>query len=210
MTQHQISQGYHPSLGSMFHRPSHTSHSALLFQTPESVPHPHHQIYQQHPPNKSQPPHAPYATGPGTRPPLPPKEMVIPPPGGSDPVARELKSVSFPRDCLNRFTSIASINTAKNRETCGLLLGKDKGARYVVSTLLIPKQHSTSDTCAMDEEELVMQFTEERSLITLGWVRHHLYWWIRAQCLPDLYCRYTHIRRSLVSCFIRMAGRTLT
>lgn len=55
-------------------------------------------------------------------------------------------------------------------ETCGLLLGKDRGSKYVVSTLLIPKQHSTSDTCTMDEEELVMRFTEERGLITLGWV----------------------------------------
>jgi len=175
MTQHQISQGYHPSLGSMFHRPSPTSHSALLFQNPESASHPHPQIYQQHPPNKSQTPRAPYTAGPGTRPPLPPKEMIASPPGRSDPVARELKSVSFPRECLNRFTSIASINTARNRETCGLLLGKDKGRRFVVTTLLIPKQHSTSDTCTMDEEELVMQFTEERSLISLGWVRRHPY-----------------------------------
>jgi STAM-binding protein len=54
-----------------------------------------------------------------------------------------------------------------------LLLGKDKGGRFIVTTLLVPKQHSTSDTCTMDEEELVMQFTEERSLITLGWVRRH-------------------------------------
>jgi hypothetical protein len=42
--------------------------------------------------------------------------------------------------------------------------------RYVVSTLLIPKQHATSDTCTMDEEEGVLGFTEERGLITLGWV----------------------------------------
>ncbi|KAF8909811.1 hypothetical protein CPB84DRAFT_1765566 [Gymnopilus junonius] len=60
-----------------------------------------------------------------------------------------------------------------NRETCGLLLGKDKGHKYSVTTLLIPKQHSTSDTCTMDEEELVLQFTEERSLITLGWIHTH-------------------------------------
>lgn len=40
----------------------------------------------------------------------------------------------------------------------------------MVTVLLIPRQHSTSDTCTMDEEELVMQFTEERVLITLGWV----------------------------------------
>jgi STAM-binding protein len=81
-----------------------------------------------------------------------------------------------------------------NRETCGLLLGKlyfdgeepgsrsspekNKGAgkrgegegQYVVTTLLVPKQHGTSDMCSMDEEELVMQFVDERSLITLGWV----------------------------------------
>ncbi|KAG1840891.1 hypothetical protein C8R48DRAFT_765867 [Suillus tomentosus] len=31
------------------------------------------------------------------------------------------------------------------------------------------KTHSTSYTCTMDEEELVLQLTEERSLITLGW-----------------------------------------
>jgi hypothetical protein len=104
---------------------------------------------------------------------------------GLDP---KLLAVSFPRDCLDRFISIASINTAQNRETCGLLLGKDKGRRYVVTTLLIPKQHSTSDTCAMDEEELVTRFTEERSLITLGWVCRHLRWWIRVQYSSGHYC----------------------
>src|SRR6267154_656225 len=126
MSQHQISQGYHPSLSSIFHRQSHTSPST---------------------------------------------------PRRSDPVARELRTVSFPRDCMDWFTSIASINTSKNRETCGLLLGTNKGGRYVVTTLLIPRQHATSDTCAIDEEELVTQFSEERSLITLGWVCRHLCWW---------------------------------
>jgi STAM-binding protein len=175
MSQHQISQGYHPSLDSMFHRPSHTSHSGMLFQTLKSATHRHHNHYQHPLPKKSQPVQAPYTTGPSIRVPQPPpKEMAAPASGRADPVARELKTVTFPRDCLNKFTSIASINTARNRETCGLLLGKDHGSRYVVTTLLIPKQHSTSDTCAMDEEELVMQFTEERSLITLGWVCCHI------------------------------------
>jgi hypothetical protein len=148
MSQHQISQGYHPS----FRRQSHTSYST---------------------------------------------------PRGSDPVAHnpKLKIVSFPRDCMSWFTSIASINTAKNRETCGLLLGEDKGGRYVVTTLLIPKQHATSDTCAIDEEELVMQFTEKRSLITLGWVCRHLCSWTRAQCSLVRYCQiHTHPKQSCV-CF---------
>ncbi|KAH9996099.1 hypothetical protein BJV77DRAFT_193598 [Russula vinacea] len=58
---------------------------------------------------------------------------------GSDPVRRELRTVSFPHSCLNRFASIASIKTGRNRETWGLFLGKDKDRRYVVTTLLIPK-----------------------------------------------------------------------
>lgn len=117
-------------------------------------------------------------------PPIPPKEPPPPPPvpipvqapprivpsTSKDPNIHELKTVRLPRDCLPKFVSIARVNTLQNRETCGLLLGKDKGNKYVVSTLLIPKQRATSDTCTMDEEELVLQFTEERHLITLGWV----------------------------------------
>ena len=83
---------------------------------------------------------------------------------------KPLKGVSLPKECLPRFLAIAKVNTEMNKETCGLLLGKDKGHKYTVTTLLIPKQSSTSDTCTMLEEELVLLFTEERSLITLGWV----------------------------------------
>ncbi|KAK0499135.1 hypothetical protein EDD18DRAFT_1070265 [Armillaria luteobubalina] len=87
--------------------------------------------------------------------------------------SRDLKHVNLPRECLPRFIAIAKVNTMINRETCGLLLGKDKGHKFVVTTMLIPKQHSTSDTCTMDEEELVLRFTEERNLITLGWIHTH-------------------------------------
>ncbi|KAG1836923.1 hypothetical protein C8R48DRAFT_793093 [Suillus tomentosus] len=98
------------------------------------------------------------------------------------------RRLSLPRKCLPRFLSIASLNTARNRETCGLLLGKDKGNKFTVTTLLIPRQHSTSDTCTMDEEELVLQFTEEPSLITLGWL-----------CFLRLSCIHTHPSQS---CFM--------
>lgn len=129
---------------------------------------------------------SPYQPPPPSRPPLPPpppmhhepshhrQDSARIQPSAADPVNHNLKNVNFPRDCLHRFLSIAAVNTSMNRETCGLLLGKDKGSKYVVTTLLVPKQHSTSDTCTMDEEELVMMFTEERSLITLGWVRPNL------------------------------------
>ncbi len=124
-------------------------------------------------------------------------------------VAQKLRAVSFPRDCLSWFKSIASINTAQNRETCGLLLGKDKGRSYVVTTLLIPKQHATSDTCVIDKEELLTKFTEERSLITLGWVCRHLCWWTRGQCSLVRYCQiHTHPMQSCV-CFVEMLGRAM-
>ncbi|KAK7045217.1 MPN domain-containing protein [Favolaschia claudopus] len=123
-----------------------------------------------------------------------------------------LRTVLLPHATLPRFLAIASVNTARNLETCGLLLGREvvKGLclrffpsslscslslgralvtdecvvgstsggenprmRYVVETLLIPKQHATSDTCTMDEEEGVLEFTERRGLITLGWIHTH-------------------------------------
>lgn len=111
----------------------------------------------------------PYVPPPSAPPFVPPEA----PRAGRDPVPNELKHVSLPRECLPRFLSIAALNTSMNRETCGLLLGKDRGRKFVVTTLLIPKQRATSDTCTMEEEELVLQFTEERSLITLGWIHTH-------------------------------------
>ncbi|KAI0943640.1 hypothetical protein AcW1_002756 [Taiwanofungus camphoratus] len=211
MSQHQLRQGYVPSLQSMFSKPSSESRapdSSLLFDSKPSG-----NLYSGILPRTSTPVSAPvippYPThmpvpeshnrhgsitypqtgrrGPspsGARypPSLPAKDSAHPTPQSSlsaprivqstsaDSSVRELKTIKLPRECLPRFLSIARINTSQNRETCGLLLGKDKGSKFVVTTLLIPKQHSTSDTCTMDEEELVLQFTEERHLITLGWV----------------------------------------
>ncbi|KAI6143805.1 hypothetical protein BKA82DRAFT_4183466 [Pisolithus tinctorius] len=206
MSQHQLLQGYTPSLHSMFNYPSlkasDVAPSSLLF-IPDSSRSSSDSLYSadilHHPSNV---PLIPPAT---QRPPAPPR-LAYPtlsrhPQGApsstlqhvsndryrtpSQESARiirdravddrvpELKTVLLPRDCLPRFLSIAALNTARNRETCGLLLGRDQNGKYVVTVLLIPKQHSTSDTCTMDEEELVMQFTEERSLITLGWIHTH-------------------------------------
>jgi len=82
-------------------------------------------------------------SNPGTCPPLPLplKGLVAPLVGGLDHVA------------------------SPNSKTW-LCFGKAKGRYFVVMMLLILKCHSMSDTCVMDEE-LVMQFIEECSLITL-------------------------------------------
>ncbi|KAJ7594234.1 hypothetical protein C8J56DRAFT_926248 [Mycena floridula] len=187
MSKHQMHQGYVPSLNSMFVDPNHPrpaiGSSSLLFNPNRAaqplyssnlLPEPSVPPQARYPdPHQSQ--HAHYSTKP---PPIAPESR--PPDRTAQPViARtesgtpELKTVNLPRACLPRFLAIAKVNTGLNRETCGLLLGKDKGNKFLVTTLLIPKQHSTSDTCTMDEEELVLQFTEERSLITLGWIHTH-------------------------------------
>lgn len=199
MSQHQLKQGYVPSLRSMFSHPSEppTSSSLLLETKPASslysdiLPKPSAPDIPQYAPVMPAPnqyqPHQPqqrefrrdgYQRGPSPRPPPP----VVPPPppepsasrivrgASTDSQVPELRPVRLPRDCLSRFLSIARVNTEQNRETCGLLLGRESKGKYVVSVLLIPKQHSTSDTCTMDEEELVLQITEIRTLITLGWV----------------------------------------
>ncbi|KAJ7104711.1 hypothetical protein C8R44DRAFT_834523 [Mycena epipterygia] len=91
-----------------------------------------------------------------------------------DPYPR-LRMVVLPQATLPRFLAIASANMARDLETCGLLLGREiaKGGaaisgktRYVVEMTLIPEQHATSDTG-------VLGFTEERRLITLGWIHTH-------------------------------------
>ncbi|GJE86468.1 Mov34-domain-containing protein [Phanerochaete sordida] len=84
-----------------------------------------------------------------------------------------LKAVRVPKTVLTRFLEIVKVATQKGEEACGLLLGKQKGTRYVVTTLLVPKQHATVRGCTMDDEELISQFTEERSLMTLGWIHTH-------------------------------------
>ncbi|KAL4248590.1 peptidase M67C family protein [Abortiporus biennis] len=157
--------------------PPKPSAAAVMPYAP-SMPMPDNRQYQPYPPQ----PH-PHHNAIPSRPPIPPKESILPPqaqppariiPGSSrDANIQELKSVRLPRECLHKFVTIARVNTLQNRETCGLLLGKDRGNKYVITTLLIPKQRATSDTCTMDEEELVLSFTEERSLITLGWIHTH-------------------------------------
>lgn len=166
MSQHQREQGYTPSLHSMFNHTSfklsNVASSALLL-----IPDSNHDARSR----------LPYPSLPRYH-----QDVLLPNRTPSQESARivrdkvtadripDLKTVLLPRNCLPRFLSIAALNTERNRETCGLLLGKDQMGKFAVTVLLVPKQRSTSDTCTMEEEELVMHFTEERSLITLGWV----------------------------------------
>ncbi|PPQ82519.1 hypothetical protein CVT26_013090 [Gymnopilus dilepis] len=145
MSQHQKTQGYFPSLNSMFSdtgdRHAHAGTSALFGESEAR--------------NGSQsaslaPTGYPYTNGHGPRllPPQPTSAIVPPPkPASSIPQIASaetlsalprppnavfdpsipLKTVSLPRECLPRFLAIAKPNTEMNKETCGLLLGKTLG-----------------------------------------------------------------------------------
>lgn len=178
MSPHQQRQGYAPSThqGGLYNTDMLPSTSIPVSypteqQSSRTVP----TIQMPRPPLHPVPASAISYPGP-TRPP-PPPPAVIQTSTSVEPSSRSkqpaLKQVTLPRECLPRFIAIAKLNTKNNKETCGLLLGVDKGNKYVVTTLLVPKQHATSDTCTMDEEELVLQFTEERGLFTLGWIHTH-------------------------------------
>ena len=179
MSQHQKTQGYYPSLNSIFTEERSVTSGGLLFDSGSAST----QSRQQQPYLKPQPPLPPSSIPPPPPPPPPvqpppqvPADRIIRPSSPSYPsqsMPPPLKTVSVPKDCLHRFLAIARPNTDMNKETCGLLLGRDKGHKFVVTCLLIPKQHATSDTCTMDEEEGVMMFTEGRGLITLGWIHTH-------------------------------------
>ncbi|GAB5585855.1 hypothetical protein Unana1_00755 [Umbelopsis nana] len=84
-----------------------------------------------------------------------------------------LRRMNTPLRILDRFLDIASKNTKNNLETCGILCGRLKSNELTITTLLIPKQTSTSDTCTTENEEEVFEYQDKHDLLTLGWIHTH-------------------------------------
>jgi STAM-binding protein len=88
-----------------------------------------------------------------------------------------LRRLSIPSSVLSTFLELARPQTNRKIETCALLLGTQRERfgssavqELVVEVLLVPKQKGTSDTCQMEQEEMVVEVQLERGLIALGWV----------------------------------------
>ncbi|XP_026429083.1 AMSH-like ubiquitin thioesterase 3 [Papaver somniferum] len=78
--------------------------------------------------------------------------------------------VLVPANMMEGFLRLAQENTKKNLETCGVLAGKMENKVFHITTLIIPKQEATSDSCsAMNEEEL-FEFQDKLSIFPLGWI----------------------------------------
>ncbi|XP_020966137.1 AMSH-like ubiquitin thioesterase 3 [Arachis ipaensis] len=75
---------------------------------------------------------------------------------------------------MEDFLRLASKNTRKNLETCGVLVGSLKNRIFHITTLIIPKQESTSDLClTLNNEEEIFEVQDSLSLFPLGWIHTH-------------------------------------
>ncbi|CAJ0626256.1 7034_t:CDS:2 [Entrophospora sp. SA101] len=84
-----------------------------------------------------------------------------------------LRTMIMPINIYDKFIQIAASNTAKNLETCGVLCGRLSHNYFTVTSLVIPKQTATSDTCSMTNEEELLEYIEENDLLMLGWIHTH-------------------------------------
>lgn len=74
---------------------------------------------------------------------------------------------------MENFMRLAKSNTEKNLETCGILAGSLKNRKFFVTTLIIPKQEATSDSCQATNEEEIFDVQDKKSLFPLGWIHTH-------------------------------------
>jgi len=90
-------------------------------------------------------------------------------------VSFKLRKVEFYGEMLNKFMEIAYKNTVRNIETCAFLCGNlnSKDNTFVITTLVIPKQTGTSDTCQAVDEESIFAYQDAQQLLTIGWIHTH-------------------------------------
>jgi len=84
-----------------------------------------------------------------------------------------LRKVVIPQTLVERFVSIAQLNTERNVETCAVLAGRLSHNAFTITHVLVPKQRGTSDSCLTDNEEEVFLVQDAEELMTLGWIHTH-------------------------------------
>ncbi|XP_065051043.1 STAM-binding protein-like A [Rhopilema esculentum] len=84
-----------------------------------------------------------------------------------------LRRIHVPQAIVSRFLSLASMNTLRNVETCGILAGKLAKNVFQITHLVIPKQTGTPDSCTTTNEEEMFEVQDKYDLVTLGWIHTH-------------------------------------
>lgn len=105
--------------------------------------------------------------------PISPSRVADPRPGLATCDTGRFQNLHVPVTLMESFLRLAEANTANNLETCGILAGYLKKRTFYVTTLIIPKQKSTSDSCQATNEEEIFEVQDKASLFTLGWIHTH-------------------------------------
>lgn len=85
-----------------------------------------------------------------------------------------MRQIIVPEDTMSKFLALASKNTAKNVETCGILAGRLSHHRLIITHVIVPKQSGTPDSCTTMNEEDIFDIQDQHNLITLGWIHVRL------------------------------------
>ncbi|KAK8998815.1 hypothetical protein V6N11_070000 [Hibiscus sabdariffa] len=111
--------------------------------------------------------------------PIHPSKVADPRPGPAKssqdglPNSSSYQHLHVPVQMMEDFLRLARANTKKNLETCGVLAGSLKNRVFHITTLIIPKQESTSDSCSTLNEEEIFEVQDKLSLFPLGWIHTH-------------------------------------
>lgn len=111
--------------------------------------------------------------------PIPPSKVADPRPGPAKPSpdgmpdSNSYQHLHVPVRLMEDFLRLARANTEKNLETCGVLAGSLKNRVFHITTLIVPKQESTSDSCQTLNEEEIFEVQDKLSLFPLGWIHTH-------------------------------------
>ncbi|OMO58417.1 JAB1/Mov34/MPN/PAD-1 [Corchorus olitorius] len=111
--------------------------------------------------------------------PIPPSKVADPRPGPAKPCedglpnSNSYQHLHVPVHMMEDFLRLARANTEKNLETCAVLAGSLKNRVFHITTLIIPKQESTSDSCSTLNEEEIFEVQDKLSLFPLGWIHTH-------------------------------------
>ncbi|KAL2347320.1 hypothetical protein Fmac_001320 [Flemingia macrophylla] len=88
-------------------------------------------------------------------------------------LSKTVRDVHISMRLMEDFLDLAKENTEKDLETCGILGAYlEKGTLYM-TTLIIPKQESASNSCQATNEEEVFKILNDRSLYPVGWIHTH-------------------------------------
>ncbi|KAH8166971.1 hypothetical protein CIB48_g1307 [Xylaria polymorpha] len=84
-----------------------------------------------------------------------------------------IRPIFLPGQLRRRFLELASENTKRGLEMCGILCGTAVNNALFVRCLLIPEQKCTSDTCETENETTILDYCIEEDLLMLGWIHTH-------------------------------------